>query len=143
MSVASVVIVGRVGRDPERKGEASPAKFSVATDRKVKGEKITDWHDVIVFGKQADFVMAYITKGREVAITGRLTVESWEARDGSGKRSKHVIVADTVQGVGGKGEARDGDRPGFARAPEPYDPGDGYGSRTANGGAPDADEIPF
>jgi single-strand DNA-binding protein len=142
MSVAQVVIVGRVGRDPERKGEHSPAKFSVATDRKVKGEKITDWHDVIAFGKQADFVMQYISKGREVAVTGRLTVESWEAKDGSGKRSKHVIVADTVQGVGGKGDARDGDRPGFSRAPEPYDAGDGHDSRTVNGGV-DVDDIPF
>lgn len=130
MSVAQVVIVGRVGRDPERKGEASPAKFSVATDRRVKGERITDWHDVIAFGKQADFVLQYITKGREVAITGRLTVESWEARDGSGKRSKHVIVADTVQGVG---KRDDNDAP---RRPAPYDPGDG-------GGTGIDDDVPF
>ena len=130
MSVAQVVIVGRVGRDPERKGDQSPAKFSVATDRKVKGEKITDWHDVVAFGKQADFVMAYITKGREVAVTGRLTVETWEARDGGGKRSKHVIVADTVQGVGKRDEA---DTP---RRPAPYDPGDG-------GGTGIDDDVPF
>jgi single-strand DNA-binding protein len=136
---ARVVIIGNVGRDPEIKqaGGTEVAKFSVAVTRHAKGEKVTDWHDVVAFGKQAEFVAKYITKGRTVAVDGKLQVETWSDKATGAKRSKHVIIADAVQGVGGKGDARDGDRPGFARAPEPYDAGDGGGTMGGD------DDIPF
>ena len=134
MSIATATIVGHVGRDPEvsTAGSTTVAKFSIAVKRKRKGEEITDWHDVVAFGRQADFVAQHITKGRLVAVVGRLEVETWADKTTGAKRSKHVIAADSVTGLGPKGGGEG--RP----APAPYDAGDE--PLPANGGD---DDIPF
>ena len=68
----SIEIIGNVGKDPtyETKDNRGIAKFSVAVTSKKGGEKVTDWFGVTVFGKTADFVDQYVTKGRSVFVRG-------------------------------------------------------------------------
>jgi single-strand DNA-binding protein len=107
-----IVLVGRLTRDPESQYTPSGvalAKFSVAVDRPTKnpetGEKETDFIDIVAWRRTAEFVTQYLTKGRLVAVEGRLQIRSWVAQDGSKRRSAEV-VADNVQGLD---RPRDGD----------------------------------
>lgn len=89
-TLAKAQIIGRLGKDPERKGVV--AVFSVATDGKKtkEGEKTTDWHRCVAFGKTADFVLEHAKKGDLVMVEGRLQFNEWE-----GKRY-HEIMAGYV-----------------------------------------------
>ncbi len=84
--VNRIVLVGRLTRDPESQYTTNGiaiAKFSVAVDRFSKnpetGEKETDFIDIVAFRRTAEFVTQYITKGRLVAVEGRLQIRSWVA----------------------------------------------------------------
>lgn len=108
--INKVIIVGRLGKDPELK-TLSPgnmvATFSVATSESwVKdGQKQerTEWHRVVVWGKQAENCAKYLAKGRQVYIEGRLQTRQWEDQQGQKKYSTEV-VAQTVQFLGGQSE---------------------------------------
>jgi single-strand DNA-binding protein len=100
-----IVLVGRLTRDPESQytpNGIAVAKFSVAVDRPSKnaetGEKETDFIDIVAWRRTAEFVTQYLTKGRLVAVEGRLQIRSWVAQDGSKRRAAEV-VADNVQGL--------------------------------------------
>lgn len=108
--VNKVIIVGRLGNTPELK-TLSPgnmvASFSVATSESwikdgQKQEK-TEWHRIVVWGKQAENCSKYLTKGRQVYIEGRLQTRSWEDNQGQKKYSTE-IVANTVQFLGSQNE---------------------------------------
>lgn len=108
MSVNKVILVGRLGKDPElrytQSGTAN-AKFPVATDRKYRnkeGEWIeeTEWHNIKVWGTQAENCEKFLSKGREVFIEGRINTDQYEDRDGN-KRYWTEIVAMRVQFLGG------------------------------------------
>lgn len=113
MSVNKAIIVGNLGRDPEVRHLPSGqmvASFSVATTERFKGRdgqprEATEWHSVVVYGKQAETCAQYLKKGRQVYVEGRLSTRQWEAKDGSGKRSRTEIVALRVQFLGGKPSA--------------------------------------
>ncbi|GGW49841.1 single-stranded DNA-binding protein [Arenibacter certesii] len=85
-----VQLIGNLGNDPEivnLDGGAKLAKFSIATNetfKNAKGEKVTDtqWHNVVAWGKTADIVENYLTKGKEVAIEGKLTTRTYETKEG-------------------------------------------------------------
>ncbi len=64
-----------------------------------------------VWGKQGENCASYLMKGRQVLVEGRLHQETWEAKDGGGKRSKIVIVADSVKFLGGRDGGKQDDRP--------------------------------
>lgn len=104
MSVNSVVLSGRLTRDPELKtfgAENRPmCKFSIAVDEFSKGEKRANFFDVVAWGSTAETVSRFLTKGRECAVQGSLRWRSWEAPDG-GKRSAVEVVAQRVQFFGG------------------------------------------
>ncbi len=108
--INKVIIVGRVGNNPELK-TLSPgnmvATFSVATSESwVKdGQKQerTEWHRIVVWGKQAENCAKYLAKGRQVYIEGRLQTRQWEDQQGQKKYSTE-IVANTVQFLGGQSE---------------------------------------
>ena len=128
-----IVFVGRLTRDPESQYTPSGvalAKFTVAVDRPTKnqetGEKETDFLDVVAWRRTAEFVTQYLTKGRLVAVEGRLQIRSWVAQDGS-KRKAAEIVADNVQGLD---RPRDGDGGGGG--------GTGYTGGEESGYAPAA-----
>jgi len=96
------VLVGRVSSDIKLSylpnSETAVANFSMAVDRKVgKGkEKQADFVNIVVFGKSGEYVSQYSTKGKLIAIQGRLQIRPYEAKDGS-KRSVTEVVADDVQ----------------------------------------------
>lgn len=85
-----VQLIGNLGNDPEivnLDNGSKLAKFSIATNETYKngnGEKVTDtqWHNVVAWGKTAEIVENYLTKGKEVAIEGKLTSRSYESKNG-------------------------------------------------------------
>lgn len=84
-------LVGRLGGDPELKavGESVVANFSIATDRKEKGEKITDWHRCSLWGKSAQVLADNLKKGDVVGVTGTVTYRSYE-KDGEKRTATEV-----------------------------------------------------
>lgn len=105
----TAVLVGRVGRDAEIKYFESgkvKANFSVAVNRwdsKTKSE-VTDWFNIDVWDKQAEFAGEYIKKGRLVAVDGRIQSNKW--KDASGEeRERYLIVANNVRLLGSKRDA--------------------------------------
>ena len=83
-----VILVGRLTRDPDIKSTTTGkavANFTIAVDRRFKnkdGQKEVDFVPIVVWGQQAEFVGKYIGKGRQVALSGRLQVRTYEANDG-------------------------------------------------------------
>ncbi len=104
-------VLGNLTRDPEMRftpnGQAV-SNFSVATNRKWKNrdtgelDEATEYHDVVVWGKQAEAVSPMLSKGKPVFVEGRLQTRSWEGQDGV-KRYRTEIVADSVIVLGGRG----------------------------------------
>src|ERR1700730_9734118 len=106
--VNKVIIVGRLGADPELKtvtGGQSVARLSLATsenwtDKQGQKQERTEWHKVVVWGKLAELCGKYLTKGRQAYIEVRLQTRSWEHPQGQ-KRYATEVVANTVQFLGG------------------------------------------
>lgn len=130
MYLNKALIVGNLTRDPELKALPSGAKvtsFSLATNRvwiDQSGQKkeMTDYHNIVVFGRQAETSAQYLTKGQSVLVEGRIQTRSWEGQDGK-KNYRTEIVADRVQfGSRGGGAAAPaaagGDAPAAAPAAE-------------------------
>ncbi|WP_028377256.1 single-stranded DNA-binding protein [Leeuwenhoekiella sp. MAR_2009_132] len=98
-----VQLIGNLGNDPEIVNLESGkklAKFSIATNENYKnnkGERVTDtqWHNVVAWGKTAELVENYVTKGKEIAIEGKLTSRSYETKQGE-KRYITEIVCDEL-----------------------------------------------
>ncbi|NCT17841.1 MAG: single-stranded DNA-binding protein [Flavobacteriaceae bacterium CG_4_8_14_3_um_filter_34_10] len=94
-----VQLIGRLGQEPEIINFADGnkmAKFSLATDDSYKdkdGKKVerTDWHNVVVKGGLVKIVEDYVTKGKEVAIDGKLTTRSWEDKEGNKRYITEVL----------------------------------------------------
>jgi single-strand DNA-binding protein len=113
MSVNKVILVGNLGRDPEVRylpSGQTVANFTLATsdsynDRSGARQERTDWHNIVVYGKQAELCGQYLKKGRQVYIEGRISTRQYEAKDGSGKRYRTEIVAQRVQFLGGRATA--------------------------------------
>ena len=136
-TVNKVILVGRLGRDPEVRytpnGQAV-ANFSVATDESWKdksGEKQqrTEWHNIVVWGKLAEICGQYLNKGKLVYLEGRLQTREWDDREGVKRKTTEVIVSDMVmlgskgEGGGGGGGGRESTRQPVAQASEPADVG--------------------
>lgn len=107
MSVNKVILVGRLGKDPEVRavGDTSVTNFSLATSRKYTkdGEKHEDtqWHNIDVWGKMGEVCAQYLSKGREVYVEGEIQYRKFE-KDGDTKYFTS-IRASTVQFLGGGG----------------------------------------
>ena len=94
-----VQLIGNLGNDPEiinLESGKTLAKFSVATNESYKnasGEKVTDtqWHNVVAWGKTAQIIEKYVTKGKEVAIEGKLTSRSYETKEGEKRYVTEVV----------------------------------------------------
>lgn len=104
MYLNKALIFGNLTRDPEVRALPSGmnvCSFGVATnrvfkDRDGKKQEQTDFHNIVVFGRQADTVSQYLKKGSSVFIEGRIQTRSWEGKDGE-KKYRTEIVADRVQ----------------------------------------------
>jgi single-strand DNA-binding protein len=113
MSVNKVILVGRLGQNPEVRytpSGAAVANFSVATndawtDKSGQKQEKTEWHKVVVWGKLAELCNQYLTKGRQVYLEGRLQTRQWQDKDGQTKYTTEV-QAQTVQFLGGQGAER-------------------------------------
>jgi len=70
------------------------AKYSVAYNRGKGDSRITDWHDIVAWGRQAEVAAEYFKKGDTVIIQGHLQVDQWEDKETGGNRRKTVLVAD-------------------------------------------------
>jgi single-strand DNA-binding protein len=104
MYLNRALVIGNLTRDPELKSLPSGIQvtsFSVATNRVWKDkngakQESTDYHNVVVFGRQAETAAQYLRKGSNVLVEGRMQTRSWDATDGS-KKYRTEIVADRVQ----------------------------------------------
>lgn len=94
--LAKVMLIGNVGRDPEIRqtnGGESFARFSLATNKVVKGGKQTQWWDITIFdSKKAEIAQSYITRGSKVYIEGELNTREYQGKDGTTKTAVEVIV---------------------------------------------------
>jgi len=112
--IAHVTLVGNLTRDPELRqtpSGTSVCQLGVAVNSSYKdasGQWVEkpNFFDVVVWGTQGENCAKYLSKGRQVAVDGRLDQRSWEAQDG-GKRSKVEIIAETVMFIGGQNETRE------------------------------------
>ena len=108
-----VQLIGNVGNEPEittLEGGKKVAKFSIATNESYKdsnGEKVqsTEWHNIIAWGKIAEIVENYVSKGKEIALEGKLTSRSYESRSGE-KRYITEVVVDEILLLGIKGDEK-------------------------------------
>jgi single-strand DNA-binding protein len=108
MSVNKVILLGRLGQDPELKytpGGSPVCNFSLATteswtDKSGQKQEKTEWHRVVVWGKLAELCNQYLAKGRQAFLEGRLQTRSWDDKDGN-KKYTTEILASTVQFIGG------------------------------------------
>ena len=151
-SLNKVVLIGRLTRDPEKRYTTSGlavTSFSIAVDRRAKnqqGERQTDFFRCSAWRQTAEFVADYVTKGRLVAVEGRIEINEYVGQDGQ-KRQSADVVCDNVetldsnrdqQGEGGGGSGGGysaGSTPSASRAPQNNAPqGDG-----GNGYFPDDD----
>jgi single-strand DNA-binding protein len=121
MSVNKVMLVGRLGRDPEMRYTSSGqpvANFSMATDESYKDrngnrQKRTEWHKIVVWGKQAEIAQKYLKKGSLIFLEGRIQSREWNDREGQ-KRTSYEIVANNFRMLGGRGDQASA--PGAAEA---------------------------
>jgi single-strand DNA-binding protein len=149
-----VVITGNLTKDPElnhTQGGTSVCRLRVAVNsrrRDESGEWIDkpNYFDVTVWGAQGENCANYLSKGRPVAIQGRLDWREWEASDGSGKRQAVQIIANTVQFLGsrdgGGGGGGNGGNAFQAASDVPADTSDFDQPAPAAAGTSD-DDIPF
>jgi single-strand DNA-binding protein len=111
MSVNKVILVGRLGRDPETRytgGGQAVANFSLATDESYKDksgerQKRTEWHKIVVWGKQAEIAQQYLKKGSLIFVEGRIQSREWQDKEGQ-KRTSFEIVANNFRMLGGRAD---------------------------------------
>ena len=117
MSINKVILLGRVGRNPEIKdvNGAKVAQFSLATGEKYKDrngnlQEKTEWHNIVAWRNTADFCEKYIHTGNQIFVEGKIAYRSWDTDKGE-KRYSTDIVADKVEPTGSKGKSQDDDLP--------------------------------
>lgn len=157
--VNKVILIGNLGRDPEIRSLPSGqtvANFSLATNRRWKDrdgqrQEQTEWHNVVVFGRQAEVAGQYLTKGKQIYIEGRLQTRSWDDKQSGEKKYRTEVVCENFQMLSGPGEQRGGG-PAGAPGGRDFDQGDygggyesggGGGGYGGGGGSADDDDIPF
>lgn len=133
-SVNKVILIGRLGRDPELKytpSGAPVAKFSIATDEVFKDrsgeqQKHTEWHNIVAWNKLAEICGEYLTKGKQVYIEGSIRSRQWEDKQSGAKRTAYEIVAQKMTMLGSKSDSEriasdraPGDRAPSERPAEP------------------------
>jgi single-strand DNA-binding protein len=149
-SLNKVILVGRLGGKPEFKvlpqSQRPLAKFTMATNERYynpntrESRDETQWHRIVVWGKDAEFCEKYLDQGRQILLEGKLRTRSWQDREGN-KRTTTEIEAQNIVLLG--------KREGSAAGPEAADPG----TRDFGGAEPDFpqaedsgsgdDDIPF
>ncbi len=134
------MLIGNLGKDPEVRftpGGQAVAKFPVATSEKWRDQQgqmqeRTEWHNVVVWGKQAESCGQYLAKGRQVFVEGRIQTRNYDDKDGNKKYITEIVALNVrfLGGAGGRGAGAEG---GAMSVPPGEDPGQPSGD----------DDIPF
>ncbi len=159
-----VTLIGNLGQDPElRYTQSQQAVLTMRmattesyfdTNTKERKEK-TEWHTVVLWGKRAEALNKFLSKGSRLCVEGRLQTRSWEDKTSGAKRYATEVNAQNVILLGGRGEGggsgsgssggsgaqRGGGGGGFD--PGPSDEFGGGGGHDSGGDAPNDDDIPF
>src|SRR5258706_2160685 len=127
-NVNKVILIGNLTRDPQTKQLPSQnmvTEFGLAMNRKFKNHDGEEREEVCfvecaAFGRQAEVIQKYCRKGKQLYVEGRLRYDSWEDKNGHGKRSKLSVVVESFQFLGGRdeepaGEGRVADERGVPR----------------------------
>jgi single-strand DNA-binding protein len=148
-NINRVVLTGNLTRDPELRSlpsGMSVCSLRIASNTRRKDQSTGEWQDkpnyfdVTVWGAQGENCSRFLSKGRPIALDGRLEWREWQAQDGT-KRQSVEIVADSVQFLGGRDDAGSGN--GFsAKSDVPVDEKD-FAPSPASGGGTGDDDIPF
>lgn len=144
-SLNKVLLIGNLGADPDMRylpqQDRKVARFNVATKERIfnpntrESTDRTEWHRIVIWGRQADFCEKYLTKGRQVLIEGRLQTRSWQDKEGN-KRTTTEVVADNVVLLGR--------REGSSAAPDTSDLEPNQRTEAgAGGGRPGLDDDVF
>jgi len=124
-SVNKVILVGNLGRDAELRytpGGAAVSKFSIATteiwnDKSGQRQERTEWHNIDLWGKQAESLSGYLVKGKQVYVEGRLQTDEYTDKDGN-KRKTTRVRCDRVVLLGGGGRGAGAAASGMPRGEE-------------------------
>ena len=141
MSVNKVILVGNLGKDPEVRftnSGSAVARLAVATsevwnDRDGNRQERTEWHNVVVWGKQGEHCGQYLAKGRQVYVEGSIRNRSYDDKNGN-KRYVTEVVAQRVQFLGGGGGTRLAQQAESAPADD---------TQSGEGQPPIDDDVPF
>ena len=135
MYLNKAIVIGNLTRDPELRSLPSGIKvctFSLATNRVWKDkngarQESTDYHNVVVFGRQAETVAQYMKKGSSILVEGRMQTRSWEDKTSGEKKYRTEIVADRTQfgpksgGVSASVQSADSGKTSNGKSPEEVD----------------------
>jgi single-strand DNA-binding protein len=163
MNLNKVMLIGRIGRDPEvryTKSGQAVANFSMATtdtwkDQQGGKQERTEWHKIVCWGKLADFAQNYLKKGKLIYVEGRMQTRDWTDQQNV-KHYTTEVVANTINFMEPRGDSPQQGRPAQAaqggpggQGGQPYGPppGDDYGQNMPDYGGQDntfvEDDIPF
>lgn len=140
MSINRVVLTGNLTRDAELKqtsGGMAIVKIRLAVNDRRKNASTGQWEDspnfidVVIFGSRGEALSRFLSKGKQIAVEGKLRWSEWESQAGE-KRSKVEVVADDIELLGGRGDA-----PMASARPASAEPGDEPAD------IPDGEDIPF
>ena len=149
-SVNKAILVGNLGRDAEMRftaGGTPVATVSLATterftDREGQKREDTQWHRIVIWGKTAESLHEYLTKGKQIYVEGRIQTREWDDKDGKKQRTTEIRADRIVLlGGGGGGEGRMGAR-GGARD-RSYEGAEATADVSSPVDAPHDDDIPF
>ncbi len=152
MYLNKAIVIGNLTRDPELKSLPSGIKvcsFSLATNRVWRDkngarQESADYHNIVVFGRQAETVAQYMKKGNSILVEGRMQTRSWDDKSTGEKKYRTEIIADRTQfgpkggAVSGGGSTYQGDGPKSQASVEPSEEGIDYPEEDIN-----PEDIPF
>jgi single-strand DNA-binding protein len=149
-SVNKVILVGNLGRDAEMRftsGGTPVATVSMATterftDREGQKKEDTQWHRIVIWGKTAESLHEYLTKGKQIYVEGKLQTREWQDKEGKTNKTTEVR-ADKIVLLGGGGGERAGGGGGSRPSRERYAEPGGEPQDSGPVDAPSDDDIPF
>ncbi len=146
MGLNRAMLLGNLGRDPELRHTTSGQSvttFSIATserwtDKAGQQQERTEWHRIVVWGKQGEMCAQYLKKGRQVFVEGRIQTREYQNKEGQ-KQFTTEIIANHVTFVGSRDGGGGGRGDDFGPPPSDYEQGSGG----SGGGDLGGDDIPF
>lgn len=150
-SYNKTILMGHLTRDPQLKylpSQMAVTEFGLAVNHKYRTKSGEDREDVCfidcaAFGKTGEVINEHFQKGKPILIEGRLKYDTWEDKQGGGKRSKHSVMVESFQFIGGAREGeqpqQDGGRSGYGKPPVTAPPEQPFGDEQQFR----EDDIPF